>query len=561
MKRSWIALTLAAAMLLALLSGCGKPKKQQADEFYDLWEEIKGVQDGEVNLTMPWHTATLTAAGFFTRTERMAELTVSLTDKEGQTREWTQLRAVDNELWLNVGELAETTLTYPLIPARQEEIRELQATQTAPWMNYTWEGDLWAGIPAWKTLLSQFWQDSREDLSGFITAEGGNTWTLELKGSDLEQTGGKVAQRLLDQKEAYAQGFLDSMEEQQGLTFAVPTSMMDEFNQLWNTVLRQSGAQETETDELIDLDGDQDQQGPGEDEIDPFADDQMVLEEEPATEQEPLKAVKLRLSRLEKGYSIELLHNDKQVFLLTLIPAQGRSTQAPEEVMSFDQYYNDVYLMVKQSKNHVADALDGTQPETLLGEEAYQDEEDTEPLLYPLTTLPAGDSEGIALIQYLGQNGEAQMVPVLTGYVANDVSSVNGDGEMVTELSLYHPHWDLQVYTLEAKTSPQEDVAEEIQEYYDIYIQASGYQVMEEISQVSSSGDGTSAAQGFSYQENPFTSALSKLMVLIRQKDAAAYTVLDLKLDLDQMTEGERSQLQELFRYLDLEIPVQLVIE
>ncbi len=538
MKR-WIALLLTAALLLALLPGCGK--KNRAEEFYALGDEIAAVQDAQISLTIPYHGATLLAEGFVSRTQRRAELKLSFAGTDGWDGVWSELRVIDSDLWLNVGQMSRFTCDAPLTEERRLDILELSAPQSAAWLHYAWEGDFWAGISGWKELLGRFWQDSREDLSGSISQQGDNAYVLTLDRAGLDKQGAAVAGRLTEQKAALAQGFTDTMDQQIGLGFALPVPAGELFERLWSTVLRGAG-EETGADEpaVVDLDGDGEQVS--------------VPEETP----EPLKSVKLTLSRREAGYGVELRHDGQQVFDLTLTPGDAPELLPPEDVMDFEDYYHDVYYLVTLSRGYLVDILEGVQIES---EHVHETEEPvTEPLVYPMTTVEAQGYEGIALIHYLSESGEGMPVPVLTGYTSNTVTSENNDGEMINQLSLYHPHWDQQVYTLAAENLPEEDVAQEVEEYYDIFIFASGYQVMEDISPVTVSGDGACVAQGFSYQEDAYSSAMGKLVVLMRQKDAKAYTVLDFKLDLDEMTDGEQEQLRELFRYLGLEIPIMLRI-
>lgn len=548
MKR-WIALVLSAMMLLCLLTGCSK-KPSRADEFYALADEIKQLKDGTVTLTMPYHGAVLRVDGFVSRTKKQADLTFSLEGTQYQDGAWTEVRIIDDQAWINVGQTAEFTRSYPLTESRRESFEEVASSQKAPWLFYRVEGDLWEeGIPQWKDLLNQFWQDSRADLGDYITQDGENAYLLKLEGKALEQAGGAVSQRLRDKHDGLEAGFQDFWDQQIGLKYAIPRSAQEMFSDTWKKVLHEA-SDAVVADPVLDLDETEE----GEAAAAPSA----AETDEPEDE---ITAVALRLSLEEQGYGVELNHNGKDVFHLTLTPAEDLTTEAPTDVMDFEDYFGDLYYLFFLSRSYIDSILDGTQEEEESDPHGHEDaEEPTEDPLMPLSTTPVEGSEGIALISYQTAGGGVMQVPVMTGYTESTVDSVNNDGQLVTKLYLYAQNWYQDIQTVDASGSPAEDAQAELDEYFDLYVEASGYQVTEERSTVSQSADGTVAVCGFSSQENPYTSAMGRLIIVIRQKDAKANTLMDFLLDLDQMTDAERDQIRSLCLWLGVEVPIQLSI-
>ena len=547
MMRRLTAIVLSALMLLSLLTGCAK-KPSKAEEFYTLADEIKGIQDAKVNLTMPYHGAVLRVEGFVSKTDQSADLTFSLegTEHDGT---WTRLIVSENQIWLDVGQMAAFTAAFPLSENRSQEIRDLADNQAQSWLTYLVEGELWSGIPGWKELLSTVWQDSKADLSDCITADGENAYLLKLEGKSLEQKGGAVAQRLRDHCGDYQTGFEEFWDQQITLKYAVPRSAQEMFAELWQRFLHEELPLAQE-ENLVNLD-------------DPAAEAVTQAQSDTqSVEQEPIKAVELRLSQEGSDYGVVLRHNHKEVFNLTLTPATDLEVEEPQDSMGLEDYFNDFYYLISFSRDYVNAVLDGTQEAEEEDPHGHdQGEPVTEETLMPMTTTPAEGYDGIALITYQTAGGGVMQVPVLTGYNESTVDSENMEGNLVLQAYLYAGQWSQEIHTLAAAGSPAEDAQQEMQEYFDLYVGASGNQVIEDRSEVAVNADGTVAACGFSSQENPYTSIMARLIIVMRQKDASSNTVLDLHLDLDQMTDSQRAQVESLCAYLGVDVPISLKIE
>ena len=555
MRRRVTALALACLMLLSLLTGCAK-KPDKAEEFYALADEIKGLQAAKVSMTMPYHGAVLRTEGFVSRENKTADLTFSLegSDQDGT---WTRMLVEGNEVWLDVGQMADFTLAQPLSDQRRGEIQALADKQSQRWMYYYVEGALWEGLPGWKELLSGLWQDSKADLKGCITADGENGYLLKLEGKSLEQSGGAVAQRIRDHCEAYEAGFQEFWEEQITLKYAVPRTVREMFADVWQRVLHEE-LPAGEESQVIDLDG------PEAEPVQDQEDGDAAVEQEsvPLTEQEPVKSVELRLSHEGEDYGVALRHNGAEVFTLTLTPAEDPLTQTPEDIMTLEEYIDSFYDLISLSRDYVNAILDGTQEAEEEDPHGHEhQEEPTEDPLMPMNTTPVQGYEGIALIQYQTEAGGVMQVPVLTGYTESTVDSENLEGNLVREAYLSAPGWSQQIYTIDAAGSPAEDAGKEMQEYFDLYVGASGAQVIEERSEVAVSSDGTAAICGFSMQNSPYESIMGRVIIILRQKDAKADTVLDLYLDLDKMTDAQRNQVESLCAYLGVNVPIQLKYE
>ena len=120
MKRKLFALLPALSLLLSCLTGCGA---KAADEFYALSDEITQIHDAQVELILPYHGAELQITGFVSRTNETADLTFTLSGTDRSDGTWTELRIDGNQIWLNVSQLAERTLSFDLPAIRRAESR------------------------------------------------------------------------------------------------------------------------------------------------------------------------------------------------------------------------------------------------------------------------------------------------------------------------------------------------------------------------------------------------------------------------------------------------------
>ncbi|MBR1844976.1 MAG: hypothetical protein IJ792_00040, partial [Oscillospiraceae bacterium] len=326
MKRRLFALLLALSLLLSCLTGCGN---KAADEFYALADEITQIQDAQVELILPYHGAELQITGFVSRTNETADLTFTLTGTEGSDGTWTELRIDGNQIWLNVSQLAEHTLSFDLPAIRRADIQEFQQNQIAPWVNYSWEGDLWDGIPEWEELLTQLWQDSRPDLEKYIKSNG-TEYTLTLTGKGLEQAAENASARLTEHKDAYRTGFVDTLSRQNGLVVATQTEPDLFFDSYWASIVDgenegDTGFQEFYEEDPLDPEGGETQETP---------------------EEVKLEAVTVTLAQHEDSYTVSLSTNNGPAARLTLTPADPQSVTEPEDVMDFRAYLEDVYYLI-----------------------------------------------------------------------------------------------------------------------------------------------------------------------------------------------------------------------
>ena len=535
MKRKLFALLPALSLLLSCLTGCGA---KAADEFYALSDEITQIHDAQVELILPYHGAELQITGFVSRTNETADLTFTLSGTDRSDGTWTELRIDGNQIWLNVSQLAERTLSFDLPAIRRADILEFRQNQIAAWVNYSWEGDLWDGIPEWEELLTQLWQDSRPDLEKYIKANG-TEYTLTLTGKGLERAAENASARLAEHKDAYRTGFVDTLSRQKGLMVATQMEPDLFFDSYWESIVTGENEGETASQEFYE-----------EDPLDPEGE---VTQETP--EAVKLEAVTVTLAQNEDSYTVSLSTNNGPAARLTLTPTAPQSVAEPEDVMEFRAYLEDVYYLITFSDSYVGDVLDGV----VLDENLFQtvDEDEAEPLS-PLVTGAALGYDDLATIQFATEGGNFSTVPILTGYTENQVESVNDDGVQVEGLWLNGPAWSQQVYSEPGDQPLTEYLSDASCGYYDAYIYVTGGQLVQDLSEVVQSDDGAAAAQGFSYREHDYAPAFARLLIGIKQPDGAGYTVFDLNLNLDQLTEADRNMVHHLFEYLGLETPIVL---
>lgn len=512
MKRRLAAVLLVCATLISLLSGCGN---QAADGFYDLWDEMAQVKDAELDLTLAYHGAELRISGFVSRTNETADLFFDLEGTGETDGTWTELRINGNQLWLNVAQLADFTLGFDLPASRKEDIAEFRSEQTGAWVNYTWEGDLWDGMPEWEELLTQLWKDTRPDLERSVTAtESG--YLLTLTGAQMEQTVSNVTSRMEAHREDYRNSFVETAERQSGIMTATQLEPDHYFDAHWND---------------------------------------LFYPDEDSAPSLPASAV-LTLDYDEGSYRAVLKLDGSDVAGLTLTPVQPRDVSAPEDVMDFRAYIGSIHYLITFSQSYISDVLDGVEP----SEEAHQDVNDdhTEYFVDPMATGAVQGYDDLAAIQFRTYGGTFYNLPVFTGFVENDVESINDDGVQITRLGLTGISWTQTVYTEATDETADTVVSDAINYYYNIYINTNGCLLVQDISDQSRSADGTVTACGFSYRDNDYAQPEACLILVQKQPDGSGFTVIDMAFELSEMTDREREMVSHLFEALDVDLPILL---
>ena len=507
MKRKLLSLTLALAAVLSCLSACSAP---ETDRFYDMVEEMTALEDVNLTLTIPYHGASMVVEGFLCRSSQTADLTFTLEGTGETDGVWTELRIDGNDLWLNVDQMVERTEAFELVDVRQQDMEDFAYGQTADWVNYQWQGDLWAGMPDLAELLHDLWDGTREDLSPHITGSDGN-YTLDLSEDALQTALEHVAERLVEDSDAWQTAILAAISDQNDLVLAStwdPAMLMGSVWSGWSEWL--------ESGETVD------------------------------------STLTLTLSRTEEGYQAGLTL-DGETWSLTLTPAEAQTVETPEVYMDFGAYDDWLYYLTTFSWQYIGEAYDGTQMEEA---DAVVDEAPAQ--LMPMTTREAAGYTGISTIQFIPEEGVAETLPVLNGYTSNEVSSVSDDGVEITQLTLSGPGWTQSFYTETAGENAAYIASEAISGYYSAFIDTSGYLLVQDISEISYSTDGASAAQGFSYRQDDYSDPEGRIVIAYRPSDCETYTVIELELRLAEMSEESKSAVRELFDFLHLELPISL---
>lgn len=512
MKKRLLSLLLVFLLLLSCLTGCASGA---VDQFYDLSDEIAQLEDAQVELTAAYHGASLLVSGFISRTNQTADLTFTLSGTEKGDGIWSEVRVDGNQIWLNVSEIAQRTLAFDLPAIRQEDIKDLQSEQKADWVSYTWEGDLWEGIPTWSELISQLWEDSRSDFEGHITANGAD-YTLSLTDSTLETVKANLVARLEEHATDYRESFISAIGQETELVSAMQMEPDLFFDSQWLVLI-----------------GENDENG----------------------SEKEARAVALKLSKGEDSYGVSLSMDGSSIWTLTLTPVEAQTVQQPGDVVPFGAYGSSAYYLITFSNTYIGDALDGVELDEMMEYEAYETEEDMD----PIATGAAVGFADLATIQFGTVSGEFVTVPILTGYTSCTADSVNEEGELINGLNLGGAGWYQSVSSESAEGLELEDyLSETVYGYYEAYISFSGYLLVQDISETAFNADGTAAAQGFSFRENDYAEPEVALVLVLAQPGGAGYTVLDFQLQLSEMSEADIAMVTDLCSYLGLEIPVWL---
>ncbi len=559
MKKKIIALLLAVALLASTLCACSN---QAADRFFELAEEMSQLEDVSVALVIPYHGVSLAVDGYVCRSTQTADLTISFVGTDGQDGEWTELRIDGDRLWLNVGELARKTLEFDLPSYYAGDIEEFLSEQTDDWVTYTWQGDFWGGVPGWDDLLGQLWEDSKETLKGSISAQG-DSYRLSLSGSTLDKALTKVVTALVDETDAYEEGFTSMTALEDDLMLALQMEGDALFESYWSALTEYLYGEDSAENAVVDEVADTDDTGEADEgDTEEAGDEDAVSGDTEVAESFTLESVILDLSQSGTSYGAALLVNETDAWSLTLVPMEETlSVDEPESAMEFGYYRDTVYYLVSLSNTYLGYLLDGVELDEAT-EQSYLDAIEAENTVDhdDLETAAVADYSGLLTIQfYPGGADSALTVPILGSYLGATVTSSDGAGSQVTDLSLSGTGWYQTVTAAEkGDEGLQIFLSEDLYGTYNAYLM-SGYLLVEDLSGLTTSSTGTGAvAQGFSYREDDYSETMVKIRIALPLVNCDYYTVIDLQLTPSGMSEADMAAVEQLFAYLGLDVPVDL---
>lgn len=518
MAKRILGLLLALLLAMSCLSGCAS---QEDQAFYDTAEAMAATEDAQIEAELAYHGAKLVISGFICRSAQTMDLTFQIKGTDESNGTWTELKVDGNQVWLNVGKLAERTLSFDLSELRQGDIEDLQNEQTSEWVSYTWQGEFWDGIPGWGELLSQLWEDCKSDLNGHIT-EADGSYTLELTGSTLLKAQRNLLNSLVSDSDSYLEGFTTWAETEGDLLESTQLTASQFFENYWtwSTLLS-----ELEADNSSD------------------------------------SSLTVTLAESDGSYSLTASDQDGEQWSLTVTPTEAQSVTAPDDAMEFGYYADCLYYLADFSITYINDALDGVENEADSAmAELFDDETASEPSVTDMETGAAVGFSDLATIEFVPDGGSARTVPILTSYQSNSVTTDAEDSSKITDLSLYGTGWYQTVYT-EANDGRESSVylEQSINTYYEAYIDISGYLLAQDISEQVSGSSGA-LAQGFAYREDDYSNTMVQLLVVLPPEGDEGYTVLDFQLELEEMSAADLQSVEHLFTYLGLELPLDLEV-
>lgn len=515
MRKKLLALILALLMAISCLTGCAS---KEAKAFYSMAEEMVAQQDVYLELVAPYHGANLLVNGYICRSSQTADLVFTLEGTGSSDGVWTELRISGNQLWLNVKQLAERTLAFDLPSLQRGDIQDLEQDQTADWVCYTWQGDLWSGVPDWSSLLHKVWENCKPNLNSHISGTE-NSYTLELSGSSLEKAQRNLLQDLVDKTEDFRKGFCTWTETETDLVAAVQMGAEEFFQNYWQTWNDELTALEEGTDQADHL--------------------------------------TLTFSKEEDSYELAWTVDDGDGWALTVTPTNPQTPEIPEIAMEFGAYSDATYYLLTFSNSYISDVLEGVEMDPEL-EQIFQGVEDSVPDLQPMETGKLAGYEDLASIQFVPEGGKARTVPVLASYQANSVASLDGNGGQITDLTLEGQGWYQYIYAQDPEGKQSSVFLEDsIRSFYEAYVNLSGYLLVQDLTDQSVSDQGA-LAQGFSYREDDYSEPIMQLLILLPREGNEYYTVLDLELHLSQMSQADKDAVTHLFDYLGLELTLDL---
>ncbi len=543
MMKRITALLLAVTLLASTLCSCSS---RAADSFFQIAEEMGQLEDVTVSLVIPYHGVSLAVNGFVCRSSSTADLTFSFVGTDGQDGDWTELRIDGDRLWLNVGQLARKTLEFDLPVYFSVDIEEFLSEQTDDWVAYTWQGDFWDGIPGWDELLGQLWEDSKDTLKKSISAQG-DSYRLSLSGSALDKALTEIVTGLVDETESYEEGFLSMTDLETDLMLSLQMEGDSLFESYWSVLSEYLyGEDSTESETTDDTEEADDTAEDGEDEEETITLDSVILD----------------LSHSETSYGAALLVNETDAWSLTLTPMdEALTVDEPESPMEFGYYRDSFYYLISVSNTYLGYLLDGLDIDDETAQ-SYLDAIEAESAVDQddLETAAVADYSDLLTIQFYpgGEDGPLT-VPILADYIGSTVTSNDGEGVQVTDLSLSGTGW-YQTVSIEDKGDEglQIFLTENLYSIYSAYLM-SGYLLVEDLSELVTSTTGTgAAAQGFSYREDDYSDPIVKVRIALPLVNCDYYTVIDLQLTPSEMSAADITAVEHLFAYLGLEVPVNL---
>lgn len=518
MKKKFLAVVMALVMLLSLLTGCGK---KESDYFYEMVDEILALEDVEVNLTMPYHGAKLSVSGFVSRSERKADLELYISGTEYNDGVLTELRIEGSQIWLNVRQLAETVLEFDLNEYYREDIQLFYEQQFADWMIYEADENFWNGVPGWGALLTELWKDTRSDISSYITGQEGQTELV----MDEKQTGTvlqKMGSRVMNELNAYEEGFL---------TFA------DQESEFFKTVQLEAV-----------------------DQFETWAADLETWLEEYSSGEAAVSGAKVTLTKDDNCYILLLEQDNGDTWELLVSAAEADEIERPLSVMEFEAYGDTAFYLVTFSNSYVGKTLSGEEMDAAM-EQAYAAEREETYYREDMTTGTVAGYDDLASIQFIPEGGYEMTVPILPNFLGNTVTVADRGAPYLADLSLEGSGWKQYVSSQESlDKNPQFFLEDHVYNYYDTFINMSGFQLVQDLSEMGKATGGSAYTQGFIYRDDNYSDPIAMIFVLIPQDGCDSYVLMELNVELAVISETEMAAVQHLFESLGLECPVDLTL-
>lgn len=516
MKKRMIAILMAVSMMFSVLTGC---RSKEADYFFRMADEMLALEDVQLALTIPYHGSQLEVSGFVSKSERKADLLISISGTEKNDGPLTELRIDGSQIWLNVRQLAEQTLAFDLHDYFREDIELFYEEQFADWLIYEADEKLWFGVSGWGELLDQLWTDMKNVIQNDITGQE-TAAVLELDEEKADQVLMELYGELLQNQEEYRKGF-EAFVQQESEFFHL-TGLSDGV-------------------------------------FDDWVSDVTAAYQELADGTKNSEGAKLTLSKDGQAYNAELTLSGGDRWSLQLIPAEAGEVERPYSVMEFQAYGGTVYYLVTFANTYIGYVLSGTELDPML--EAMYNTEETY-YREDMTTVVIDGYSDIANIRFVPINGREMLLPILSNFLGNSVTTVEDGNPIIIDLSLEGDGWQFQVNSEESlETNPQAYLEDKMYSSYDSMIHVSGFQTVHDLSGIQVSSNGTAMTQGFSYRSDNYSDTISKITILVLQEQCSSYPQIELTLELDVMTEDSKLAVKHLFEYLGLVCPVDLGME
>lgn len=516
MKRRIMAILLAFAVLLSVLTGCSS---KEADHFFQMADEMLALEDVQLDLTIPYHGAQLEVSGFVSKSERKADLLLSISGTEKNDGPLTEVRVEGSQIWLNVRQLAEAALGFDLYDYYRGDIEDLYEQQFADWVIYVADENFWGGIPNWEELLLELWKDTKSDIKGYISGDE-QTAVLEMTEKETAKLLIKTGGRLLEEEDGYLEGFL---------TFA---------------------GQEAEFFRTVELDA--------ADQFETWAADLEGLMEDLDAGEETASAVKLTLTKEDDTNRAELEQGTGDTWSLKLQPFDSGEFERPYSVMEFEAYGREAYYLATFSNTYIGDMLSGVELDPVM-QQAYESEQGNTYYREDMTTGIVNGYDDLSSIQFVPEGGIEMTVPILPNFLGNTVTPVAEGSSLIADLSLEGTGWRMYVYSEEGlDKNPEFYLKDLVYNYFDNFINVSGFQLVQDLSELKSSANGRAMAQGFVYRSDNYSDAIAMIHGILPQENCSSYTLIELDVEVAVISDEDRTAIIHLFESLGLECPVDL---